>query len=67
MADDSVLFTFAFLLLLMTLFITLRALDVVDILLVSILLYQMYRIIKGTVAFSIFIGFFPGLRELAGH
>ena len=42
----------------MTLFITIRALDVVDILLVSILLYQMYRIIKGTVAFSIFIGFF---------
>ena len=42
----------------MVLFITIRALDVVDILLVSILLYQMYRIIKGTVAFSIFIGFF---------
>jgi uncharacterized protein (TIGR00159 family) len=42
----------------MTLFITIRALDVVDILLVAILLYQMYRIIKGTVAFSIFIGFF---------
>jgi len=58
MADDSVLFTFAFLLSLMTLFITLRALDIVDILLVSFLLYQMYRIIKGTVAFSIFIGFF---------
>ena len=32
--------------------------DVVDILLVAVLLYQMYRIIKGTVAFSIFIGFF---------
>ena len=42
----------------MMLFITIRALDVIDILLVSILLYQMYRIIKGTVAFSIFIGFF---------
>ena len=42
----------------MSLFITIRALDVVDILLVSVLLYQMYRIIKGTVAFSIFIGFF---------
>lgn len=42
----------------MTLFITIRALDVVDILMVSFLLYQMYRIIKGTVAFSIFIGFF---------
>ena len=32
--------------------------DVVDILLVAIMMYQMYRIIKGTVAFSIFIGFF---------
>lgn len=32
--------------------------DVIDILLVAFLLYQMYRIIKGTVAFSIFIGFF---------
>ena len=42
----------------MSLFITIRVLDVVDILLVAILLYQMYRIIKGTVAFSIFIGFF---------
>jgi len=42
----------------MTLFITIRFLDVVDILLVAVLLYQMYRIIKGTVAFSIFIGFF---------
>ena len=42
----------------MTLFITLRVLDIIDILLVAFLLYQMYRIIKGTVAFSIFIGFF---------
>lgn len=42
----------------MTLFITIRFLDVIDILLVAFLLYQMYRIIKGTVAFSIFIGFF---------
>lgn len=42
----------------MILFITIRFLDVVDILLVALLLYQMYRIIKGTVAFSIFIGFF---------
>lgn len=42
----------------MTLFITIRVLDVVDILLVAFLLYQMYRIIRGTVAFSIFIGFF---------
>jgi diadenylate cyclase len=42
----------------MTLFITIRVLDVIDILLVALLLYQMYRIIKGTVAFSIFIGIF---------
>lgn len=42
----------------MLLFITIRVLDIVDILLVAFLLYQMYRIIKGTVAFSIFIGFF---------
>ncbi len=42
----------------MNLFITIRVLDVVDILLVALLLYQMYRIIKGTIAFSIFIGFF---------
>jgi len=42
----------------MTLFITIRFLDVVDILLVATLLYQMYRLIKGTVAFNIFIGLF---------
>ncbi len=42
----------------MPLFITIRVLDVVDILLVAMLLYQMYRIIRGTIAFSIFIGFF---------
>lgn len=42
----------------MNLFITIRVMDVVDILLVAFLMYQMYRIIRGTVAFSIFIGFF---------
>lgn len=42
----------------MALFISIRVMDVVDILLVAFLMYQMYRIIKGTVAFSIFIGFF---------
>lgn len=42
----------------MILFITIRILDVVDILLVAILLYQMYRLIKGTIAFNIFIGLF---------
>lgn len=42
----------------MTLFITIRVWDVVDILLVAALLYQMYKLLKGTVAFSISIGFF---------
>lgn len=42
----------------MTLFITIRVLDVVDILLVATLLYQMYKLIKGTIAFNIFIGLF---------
>ena len=39
-------------------FITLRFLDVLDIFLVAFLLYQIYRLIKGTVAFNIVIGLF---------
>jgi len=39
-------------------FITLRILDVIDILLVAVLLYQVYRLIKGTVAINIFIAVF---------
>jgi uncharacterized protein (TIGR00159 family) len=39
-------------------FIHLRFLDVVDILLVSYLLYQLYNIIRGTVALNIFIAIF---------
>ncbi len=39
-------------------FITLRFLDVLDILLVAYLLYQAYMLIKGTVAFNIVIGLF---------
>ena len=42
----------------MNLFITIRFLDVLDILLVTFLLYQLYMLIKGTVAFNIFIGLF---------
>lgn len=42
----------------MSLFITLRFLDVLDILLVAFLLYQLYLLIKGTVAFNIFVGLF---------
>lgn len=38
------------------LFIQLRALDVIDILLVAILLYQLYNLVKGTIAIRIFIG-----------
>ncbi len=39
-------------------FITIRFLDILDIGLVAILLYQLYRLIKGTVAFNIVIGMF---------
>ena len=39
-------------------FITIRFLDILDIFLVAILLYQLYRLIKGTVAFNIVIGLF---------
>ena len=40
------------------LFITIRFLDIIDILLVTLLLYQLYRLLKGTVAFNIIIGLF---------
>lgn len=39
-------------------FITIRFLDVLDILLVAFLLYQIYLLIRGTVAIKIFIGIF---------
>lgn len=39
-----------------TLFITFRWLDAVDIFLVSLLLYQLYNLIKGTAAIKIFLG-----------
>src|SRR5210317_666011 len=39
-------------------FITIRFLDILDIFLVAFLLYQLYRLIKGTVAFNIVIGLF---------
>lgn len=38
------------------LFITVRWLDVVDILIVSIIMYQLYKLVKGTVAIRIFLG-----------
>jgi len=42
----------------MNLFITIRFLDILDIFSVAFLLYQLYLLIKGTVAFNIFIGLF---------
>ena len=37
-------------------FITLRWLDILDILLVAIILYELYRLVRGTVAINIFLG-----------
>ncbi len=39
-------------------FITIRILDILDIFLVALLLYQLHRLLKGTVAFKIIIGLF---------
>lgn len=39
-------------------FITFRVLDVIDIFLVAFLLYQIYMLIRGTVAINIFVGIF---------
>jgi len=33
-------------------------LDIIDILMVAIIFYQLYRLIRGTAAFSIFLGIF---------
>ena len=38
------------------LFIEIRWLDVVDILLVALLIFQLYQLVRGTVAIKIFIG-----------
>jgi uncharacterized protein (TIGR00159 family) len=42
----------------MTGFITIKWLDVIDIVLVAFLMYQLYMLIRGTVAINIFIGIF---------
>ncbi|QZE13186.1 diadenylate cyclase CdaA [Halosquirtibacter laminarini] len=42
----------------MSLFITIRLLDFIDILLVSILLYKLFKLIRGTIAFNISMGIF---------
>lgn len=39
-------------------FLGIRFLDIIDILLVAFLLYQIYKLIKGTIAINIFIGVF---------
>lgn len=39
-------------------FFTIRFLDILDIVLVALLLFQLYRLIKGTVAFNIVLGLF---------
>ena len=43
---------------LIPLFISIRILDIIDILLVALLLYQIYVLIRGTVAINIFMGIF---------
>jgi uncharacterized protein (TIGR00159 family) len=40
----------------MPLFITMRFLDILDILLVAFLMYNLYKLVKGTIAINIFIG-----------
>jgi len=40
------------------LFIQIRFLDIIDILLVAIIFYEIYKLVKGTVAFNIFMGIF---------
>ena len=40
------------------LFIQVRFLDLVDIMLVAIIFFEIYRLVKGTVAFNIFMGIF---------
>ncbi|MCT4671828.1 MAG: diadenylate cyclase CdaA [Prolixibacteraceae bacterium] len=42
----------------MPLFITIRLLDFIDILLVAILLYKLFKLIRGTIAFNISMGIF---------
>ncbi|HQH41752.1 MAG TPA: TIGR00159 family protein, partial [Bacteroidales bacterium] len=39
-------------------FLTIRILDIIDILLVAFLMYQLYNLMKGTVAINIFIAIF---------
>ena len=43
----------------MLLFIKLGFFDILDILIVAFIFYQIYRLVKGTVAINIFAGIFP--------
>jgi diadenylate cyclase len=38
-------------------FLTIRLLDIVDIILVALLIYLLYKLVRGTIAFNIFLGF----------
>lgn len=38
-------------------FLTIRFLDIIDILLVGLLIYFLYKLVRGTIAFNIFLGF----------
>ena len=42
----------------LTAFITIRWLDVLDIILVALLFYQLYKLVRGSIAVNIFIGIF---------
>ena len=42
----------------LTAFITIRWLDILDIILVALLFYQLYKLIRGSIAVNIFIGAF---------
>jgi DNA integrity scanning protein DisA with diadenylate cyclase activity len=37
-------------------FVEIKLIDIIDILLVSLLFYQLYRLVKGTAALNIFLG-----------
>ncbi|MDR0419695.1 MAG: TIGR00159 family protein, partial [Prevotellaceae bacterium] len=39
-------------------FFNIRILDIIDIVLVALLFYQVYKLIRGTVAINIFVGIF---------
>ncbi|MCK7532023.1 MAG: hypothetical protein MZV63_13850 [Marinilabiliales bacterium] len=42
----------------MLVMLSFTVLDIIDIFMVAVILYQLYRLIRGTAAFSIFLGIF---------